>query len=73
MSQVIPSTDPSIDREIAKIKGSRATRILLVLTGLLALTAAFIVISYLMLSDQSWARMSPPPITAKDLAPLVAD
>jgi hypothetical protein len=39
----------------------------------LALTAAFVVISYLTLSNQSWGKMSSMPNTATDLAPLIAD
>jgi hypothetical protein len=70
MSPVNPPTDQSIDREIAKIEADRAGHMVLAFTGILAFVAAFVVIAYLMLSDQSPADMNSP-ITARDLAPLV--
>jgi hypothetical protein len=73
MSSVIPPTEQSIDREVAKIEADRAGRMVLVFTGIVAFAAAFVGVAYLMLSDQTANDAGASPITAQDLAPIVED
>ncbi len=73
MSSVTPPTEQFIDREVAKIEADRAARMVLVFTGIVAFAAAFVVVAYLMLSDQTTTGADPAQITGQELAPVLEE